>query len=734
MTQPGLPAFPRDHYLNRELSWLEFNARVLEEAADPSNPWLERLKFLAIFSSNLDEFFEIRVAGLQQQAYAGVEPQDFGADGMSPAEQIAAIAGRAHALVAEQYRILQTHVFPGLATQGIERIAYGGLTDAERQTVDALFQSSIFPVLTPLAIDPGHPFPHVHNKTLNIALLIDRPNGATPRRRFAVVQVPAVLDRVVVVSRAPGRVRFILLEDIVAKHLEGLFRGMRVVRHAVFRITRNTDLTLEEEDAQDLLAMIEESLRQRIRSDPVRLEVTADADDDFIATLTDEHKLAAADVYRVDGPLDLTALLALHRLEGFDVLRDEPLVPRVPPVLAQDGDPFEVIRSHDVLVHHPYESFGCVTDFIERAANDPDVLAIKQTLYRTSGPSPIISALARAAQNGKEVTALVELKARFDEKNNIVWARALEEAGVHVVYGVVGLKTHCKAGLVVRREGGGGQIRRYVHLSTGNYNPTTARVYTDLGLFTSDQAFGEDTSALFNLLTGYAEGYQWKRLLVAPLGLRERIIELIGREVKNGGAGRPARIIVKMNALVEPSVIDALYRASQGGVPIHLIIRGICCLRPGLPGVSDTIRVTSIVDRFLEHSRVFYFENAGDPEVLLASADWMPRNFRRRIETVFPVTDARLKDRIVNEILALSLADNVKARELRADGTYERRAPREGESVVRSQVALQNLAREAARDGGGSRPPFKPITRRPRAAGARAEPSSPGLERARKRH
>src|SRR5438034_1337492 len=651
---------------------------------------------------------------------------------MSPAEQSAAIAGRAHALVAEQYRILQTHVFPGLAGQGIERVPYGGLTDAERRQVDALFQSSIFPVLTPLAIDPGHPFPHVHHKTLNIALLIDRPNGAAAR--FAVVQVPAVLDRVVVVSRAPGRVRFILLEDIVANHLGELFGGLPVVRHAVFRVTRNTDLTLEEEDAEDLLAMIEESLRRRIRSDPVRLEVTADADDAFIATLTDEHKLAAADVYRVDGPLDLTALLALHRLEGFDVLRDEPLVPRVPPVLAQDGDPFEVIRSHDVLVHHPYESFGCVTDFIERAANDPDVLAIKQTLYRTSGPSPIISALARAAQNGKEVTALVELKARFDEKNNIVWARALEEAGVHVVYGVVGLKTHCKAGLVVRREGGGGQIRRYVHLSTGNYNPTTARVYTDLGLFTSDQAFGEDTSALFNLLTGYAEGYQWKRLLVAPLGLRERIIELIGREVKNGGAGRPARIIVKMNALVEPSVIDALYRASQGGVPIHLIIRGICCLRPGLPGVSDTIRVTSIVDRFLEHSRVFYFENAGDPEVLLASADWMPRNFRRRIETVFPGTDGTRKDRIGNEILALSLADNVKARELRADGTYERRAPREGESVVRSQVALQNLAREAARDGGGSRPPFKPITRRPRAAGARAEPSSPGLERARKRH
>ncbi len=722
MTERALPAYPPDHYLNRELSWLEFNARVLEEAADASNPWLERLKFLAIFSSNLDEFFEVRVAGLQQQAYAGVEPQDYGADGMAPAEQLAAIERRVHALVAEQYRILQAEVFPGLPARGIERIRYDGLTDEERRQVDELFHTSIFPVLTPLAIDPGHPFPHVHNQSLNIALLIDRRNGAAERSHFAVVQVPGVLDRVVVVSRTPARVRFILLEDIIGNHLRELFGGLRIVRHAVFRVTRNTDLTLEEEDAEDLLAMIEESLRQRMRSDPVRLEVSTDADEAFIEMLTEAHGLKPADVYRVDGPVDLTVLMALHDLDGFDALRDEPLVPRVPPPFAPDRDLFDVIRTQDVLVHLPYESFGSVVEFIERAADDPQVLAIKQTLYRTSGASPIISALARAAQNGKQVTALVELKARFDELKNIAWARALEEAGVHVVYGVMGLKTHCKAALVVRREPDG--IRRYVHLSTGNYNPTTARVYTDLGLFTSDRAFGEDTSALFNLLTGYSEGYRWKKLLVAPIGLRERLIALIEREDRNARAGRPARIIVKINALVEPSVIDALYRASQGGVPIDLIVRGTCCLRPGLLGVSETIRVTSIVDKFLEHSRVFYFENAGDPDVLLASADWMPRNFWRRIETVFPVEDAKLKGRIINDILALPLADNVKARVLRPDGTYERRVPADGEPMVRSQIALQHLAREASREGGGSRPPFTPM-RHPRAVG----PSSPGVER-----
>ncbi len=727
MTERALPAYPPDHYLNRELSWLEFNARVLEEAADATNPWLERLKFLAIFSSNLDEFFEIRVAGLQQQVYAGVEPQDYGADGLAPAEQLAAIDRRVHELVAEQYRILGTDVLPGLAAGGIERVRFDDLSDAERRHVNALFRASIFPVLTPLAIDPGHPFPHVHNKSLNIALVVERKNGGQSRRHFAVVQVPAVLDRVVVVStHGAERVRFILLEDIIARHLRELFGGLRVVSHTVFRVTRNTDLTIQEEDAEDLLETIEESLRQRMRSDPVRLEISADADEVFTGLLTDAHDLEPRDVYRVAGPVDLTVLMALHRLDDWAALRDEPLVPRVSPPFAQGQDVFDVIRAHDVLVHLPYESFGCVVDFIEQAADDPQVLAIKQTLYRTSA-SPIIAALARAAQNGKQVTALVELKARMDEQNNIAWARTLEQAGVHVVYGIVGLKTHCKAALVVRREADG--IRRYVHLSTGNYNPATARVYTDLGLFTAHPDFGEDTTALFNLLTGYADGYKWKKLLVAPLGLRDEIVGLIERERQHAQAGRPARIVVKMNALVEPSVIDALYGASQAGVTIELVIRGICCLRPGLPGVSENIRVTSIVDKFLEHSRVSYFENGGDPEVYLASADWMPRNFWRRIETVFPIEDSGLQARIVGDILQLVLADNVKARELLPDGTYRRRPRADGDPVMRSQVALQHLAREAAREG-EPRPPFVPIVRRPRVSGAPAEPT-PLAERAR---
>ena len=717
------PAFPPDHYLNRELSWLEFDARVLEEAADPSNPWLERLKFLAIFSSNLDEFFEIRVAGLQQQVYAGVEPQDYGADGMAPAEQLAAIDRRARELVAEQYRILNDEVLPGLAAGGVERVRLDDLTEAERRHVDRLFRASIAPVLTPLAIDPGHPFPHVHNKSLNIALVIERRNGGPkPRRHFAVVQVPAVLDRIVIVStHGEGCVRFVLLEDIIARHLGELFGGLRVVSHTVFRVARNTDLTIEEEDAEDLLEMIEESLRQRRRSDPVRLEISADADEAFVEMLTEAHDLEARDVYRVPGPIDLTALAALHRLDGFPALKDEPLLPRVAPPFAQGRNVFDVIRSHDVLVHLPYESFGCVVDFIERAADDPQVLAIKQTLYRTSGASPIISALARAAQNGKQVTALVELKARMDEQNNITWARTLEQAGVHVVYGIVGLKTHCKAALVVRREGDG--IRRYVHLSTGNYNPTTARVYTDLGLFTANPDMGEDTSALFNLLTGNAEGYRWKKLVVAPVGMREQIIGLIEREERNARQGRAARIIVKMNALVEPSVIDALYRASQGGVAIELVVRGICCLRPGLPGVSETIRVTSIVDKYLEHSRIFYFENSGNPEVFLASADWMPRNFWRRIETLFPIEDASLQARIVGDILQPILHDTVKVRELLPDGTYRRRTPGEGEAPLRSQVALQNLAREAARESTDVRPPFVPIVRRPSLRTPHGEPA-----------
>ena len=703
----NLPEFSQEHYLNRELSWLEFNARVLEEAADPANPPLERIKFLSIVSSNLDEFFEVRVAGLQEQLYAGLEPQDFPADGLAPAEQLARIGQRTHQLVGDQYRLLHDELIGQLEQSGIQWVRLADLLPAERRYVDSLFSSSIYPVLTPLAIDPGHPFPHVHNKSLNIALLVERKHANQPQELFAVVQVPAVLDRVVVLPGDPDRVRFVLLEDIIAAHLETLFGGFSVVGHTVFRVTRNTDLTIAEDDAEDLLQTIEEHLRLRMRGDAVRLEISETADERFVQMLVTALDLDAREVYRVTGPVDLTVLMALHRMEGFRGLKDEPLVPGIPPAFATGADVFELIRSQDVLVHHPYESFGCVVNFIERAADDPQVLAIKQTLYRTSGGSPIIRALERAAQNGKQVTALVELKARFDEENNIVWARSLEHAGVHVVYGVVGLKTHCKASLVVRREADG--IRRYVHLSTGNYNPTTARVYTDLGLFTAKSEFGEDTSELFNLLTGYSQGRRWRKFLVAPLGLREQIVELIGREGRNAELGRPSRIIVKMNALVEPTVIDALYRAAQSGVRIDLIVRGTCCLRPDMAGLSENIRVISIVDRFLEHSRIFYFENAGDPEVFLGSADWMPRNFFRRIELMFPVEDARLKARLIEQLLPVILSDNAKGRQLRADGRYVRLAPAEGQEAIRSQAVFLTWARESARVAVGSALPLVPI-------------------------
>ncbi len=712
MRQELLAAHSPQHYINRELSWLEFNARVLEEARDPTNPLLERVKFLSIFSSNLDEFFEVRVSGLQQQLHAGLEPQDYGADGLDPGEQLAAIDKRVHELVAEQYRVVQSEIFPGLAANGIERVPYEAISETERSHVEAFFAQNVYPVLTPLAIDPGHPFPHVHNKSLNVALVIEGEHGGRVQRMFAVVQVPSVLDRVVFLPRQDDRLRFMLLEDVIGAHLGELFGGFRVVGHTVFRVTRNMDLTIDEDEAEDLLETIEETLRQRIRGKAVRLEISADADEPFVQMLVEALGLEPRDMYRVKGPVDLTALMALHRLDGFRALKDEPLMPRVPQPFAAGANIFDVIREQDVLVHHPYESFGCVVDFIDRAADDPQVLAIKQTLYRTSAPSPIITALGRAAQNGKQVTALVELKARYDEQNNIVWARSLEQAGVHVVYGLVGLKTHCKAALVVRRESDG--IRRYVHLSTGNYNPTTARIYTDLALFTARPDFGEDVSELFNMLTGYSHRHTWKKLWVAPFELLEHVIDLIDRERRHAEAGRPGRVVVKMNAVVDPTVIEALYKASEAGVKLDLIVRGICCLVPGVPGLSENIRVVSIIDRFLEHTRVFLFRNGGQTEVYASSGDWMPRNFFRRIEVMFPVEDARLKARITDEILPILLGDNVKARVLEPAGAYARRVPGPDERTVRSQLAFQNLAREAAREGSEGVRPLMPIVTPPR--------------------
>jgi polyphosphate kinase len=696
--EPGPIKLDGTNFLNRELSWLAFDERVVEEAEDPTNPLLDRVRFLAISASNLDEFFEVRVAGLQGQVYAGLEPQDVLPDGLTPQAQLAEIARRCHDFVARQNALWRDDLLPALAEKGIRICGPDDLTADEHAHLDAYFERQVAPVLTPLAIDPAHPFPHLFNKTLNIILRIEPLAGDLGHQPYAVLRVPSVLSRLVPLPDPPeGGRRFVLLEDVIGPRLDALFGGFRVVAWAPFRVTRNSDLTIQETEAKNsLLSTIQETLRQRKWGAAVRLEIRDTADDAILALLTNAPALdlEPRDAYRVAGPVDLTVLYALAKLEGFRDLREPPLDPQRPPALAGHASLFKAIREGDILVHHPYESFAPVVQFIDEAADDPNVLAIKQTLYRTAEDNPIIGALARAAENGKEVTALVEIQARLDEENNIDKARLLQRAGVHVVYGIVGLKTHCKATLVVRREQEG--IRRYLHLATGNYNPTTARVYTDLSLFTCNPEFGEDASALFNLLTGYSQGHDWKKLIIAPYDLVGRIDALIRREADHARAGLPARIVAKMNSLVDPQAIAALYEASRAGVRIDLIVRGICCLRPGVPGLSETIRVVSVVDRFLEHARIFCFQNHDAPEVFLSSADWMPRNFRRRVEVMFPVEDPRLRQRIVDGILGLALADNVKARDLRPDGTYERVAPAPGEPPVRSQMELLALAREPA--------------------------------------
>ncbi|WP_240911324.1 polyphosphate kinase 1 [Paludisphaera soli] len=684
-------------FINRELSWLEFNERVLEEARDRSNPLLDRLKFLAICSSNLDEFFEVRVAGLQAQLYESLEPQDPPPDGMGPLAQLLEISKRAHDFVARLYEVWLNEVRPELEGHGIRICTPAELTEAHNAFLDDYFTNQVYPVLTPLAIDPAHPFPHVHNKSLNLLLRVESLNQHG-RLLYAVLQVPSVISRLVPLPDEPGGgKRFVLLEDVIGPRLDALFGGYRTVERVAFRATRNSDLSIQENEVKSsLLSTIEETLRQRKWGAPVRLEISERADSDFLAQLLagSALELEERDVYKVPGPVDLTVLGGLYKLEGFRDLREAPYEPKMPPAFTGRHSVFRAIRDQDFLVHHPYESFGAVVQLIEQASEDPNVLAIKMTLYRTADSNPIITALARAAENGKQVTALVELQARLDEENNIDKARMLQKAGVHVVYGIVGLKTHCKAALVVRREHDG--IRRYVHLGTGNYNHTTARLYTDLSYFTCRPEIGEDASALFNLLTGYSQGNTWKRLVVAPMNLADRLTALIRREAEHAQAGQPARIIAKMNSLVDPRIITSLYEASQAGVKIDLIIRGICCLRPGVPGVSDNIQVRSIVDKFLEHSRIAYFANGEEPEVFLSSADWMPRNFRRRVELMFPIEAPALRSRVVDEILAITLADNLKARELRADGTYARVKPKPGAPVVRSQDEFQKLATEHA--------------------------------------
>jgi polyphosphate kinase len=674
-------------YINRELSWLEFNRRVLDEAQDPQVPLLERLKFLAIFGSNLDEFFMVRVGGLQQKVQSGIE-RGSGADRMPPAEQLDRISRCVRELVGVQYRCLMQDVLPALEPEGIVIRRFQDLTQADRQYLDEVFHREIFPVLTPMAIDPGHPFPHLLNKSLNLAVMLQRPGADS--KVFAVVQVPAVLPRFVPLPAEKGQV-FTALETVIRMHLVDLFPGMAIEHATVFRLTRDSEYEIDDDEVEDLLKTIEEEVRKRRRGAVVRVEIEAGAPPEVEQFLMRPLDLEPLDVYRIPGPLDLTGLFQIHGLPGFPHLRDPQFVPQPVPDFVAAPTLWAAIRARDILLHHPYESFSPVVDFVEEAARDERVLAIKQTLYRTSSDSPIVHALQRAADNGKQVTAVIELKARLDEERNIVWSRELEKAGVHVVFGFVGLKTHCKVALVVRRDEDN-VLRRYVHLSTGNYNPQTARIYTDLGFFTCNPDFCEDASALFNYLTGYGDLPQWRKLVVAPSKLGSFMLEKIEHETANQKAGRGGRIIAKINGLLEPPVVQALYSASQAGVRIDLVCRGICALRPGLAGISDNIHVISIVDRYLEHSRIFYFGNGGEPQVYIGSADWMDRNLHRRVEVVWPIEQADLKQRLIQEILTTTQADNVKARELLLDGSYRRVTPGPDAARVRSQERFMELA------------------------------------------
>ncbi len=696
-------SFSPEYFINRELSWLEFNARVLEEAEDPTNPLLERVKFLSIASSNLDEFFMVRVAGLREQAFGDGAPQDYTPDGLRPVSQLERIGRRTQELVAAQYRCWNESVRPELAAARIRILSLPELDTAQQQTLDRFFQERAFPILTPMAVDPSHPSPRYHNRGLYLCAMLERKRGLGPKRLFAVVQLPQVLPRLVPLSPAGAEEQnFILLEDAVSGRLPELFGGFEILNSTTFRITRDSDIELLEQESDDMLRLIEERIRARQRGQAVRLEVAAGGDPELIDTIVEAEDLQAplsgsddyTEVYRIPGPLDLSALAELVGVRGREELRDPPFTPRLARGIGQlkGENLFATIARRDVLLHHPFDSFDTVVEFIQRASTDPKVLAIKQTLYRTSGDSPIVRALVQAAENGKHVTALVELKARFDEANNVSWSRQLERAGVHVVFGFLDLKTHCKLSLVVRQEGDA--LRRYVHLSTGNYNPTTALVYTDLGLFTANEAFADDASALFNLLTGYSQGHHWRKLVVAPDHLHRHTLELIEEQIDRAQSGRPAWIFAKLNALVEYRVIEALYRASQAGVSIDLVTRGICCLRPALAGISENIRVRSIVDRFLEHSRLFVFGPPDDCEVYLSSADWMPRNFFRRVEVMFPIEAPELKECILQEIVPAYLADNVKARVLLPDGTYQRPRAPEGETLWRVQVELARPRRQ----------------------------------------
>lgn len=680
------------HFINRELSWLEFNQRVLDEAMTPENPLLERLKFFCIVSSNLDEFFEVRVAGIKQQIESDVVTRSV--DGLTSTEVFRAITQRVRRLVRAQYECWRQQLVPELRANGFRFLEMDELDAGDRKWVEQYYASEVLPVLTPLAIDPAHPFPQLLNRSLNLIVKVATQPGGRGAHRLAVVQVPRSLPRLVRLPRPDGRHDHVFLGRLIGHFLKELFPGTKILGHWLFRVTRNSELYIDEEEVANLLAAVENELQRRRRGDAVRLEVERSCPAEVRADLLRRLRLTKDDLYVIDGPLNPVRLMMLCDGDHSPELRFPPFLAPVAASLRQKPDLFAVIRARDVLLHHPYESFESVVGFLQQAAQDPQVLAIKQTLYRTGGDTRIIGALVDAAKDGKQVTAVVELRARFDEANNIQWARQMEESGVHVVYGLVGYKIHAKATLVVRRDED--QIRRYVHLGTGNYNPATARLYTDLGLLTCRPEFGEDVTSLFNLLTGICQFQPMQRLLVAPFDLHQRLTALIEREIGHASAGFPARIVAKMNSLVDRMIIESLYRASQAGVRVDLIVRGVCCLRPGVKGLSENITVRSIVDRFLEHSRIIYFENACQPEVFLGSADWMPRNFYRRIETVFPIVDGNLRERVVGELLALPLADNTRARSLRPDGTYQMLSPTHPGQVRRSQYEFIARARNGA--------------------------------------
>jgi polyphosphate kinase len=689
MDNPNAPK----HFLNRELSWLEFNQRVLDEALDPANPLLERLKFFTIVSSNLDEFFEVRVAGLKQQIESGHTERSV--DGLVPAEIFHAITKRVRKMVADKYACWHGELQPALAKHKIRILDFDELKSADRAWLDDFYHAKVRPVLTPLAIDPAHPFPQLLNKSLNLMVQLEMPKNGAPHKHLAVVQCPAILPRLIPLPRTDDRREYVFLGQLIGNFLADLFPGTEILGCWAFRLTRNSELYVDEGDTPNLLKAVEDELHKRRRGHAVRLEIAHNCPKPVREALLETLHLTEQDLYLVDGPLNPTRLMALYQGSHSPELRDAPFLAPVGPALLGKKDLFAAIRERDILLHHPYENYSSVVDFLESAATDPDVLAIKMTLYRTGGDPRIVGALMNAVNNGKQVTAVVELRARFDEANNIEWARKLEENGVHVVYGLVGYKIHAKVALIVRREGN--EIRRYVHLATGNYNPTTAKLYTDLSLLTRRAEFGEDATNLFNLLTGICQFPGMNKLVVAPFDLHAKLLQLIAREAENAKRGLPARIIAKFNSLVEPELIKALYAASQAGVKIDLIIRGICCLRPGVPGLSENITVRSIIDRFLEHSRIFYFENACQPEVFVGSADWMPRNLFRRIEVMFPIEDGILCDRIINEILRVSLADNARARFLGADGIYRRAKIAAGEKPRRSQTQFIALATPKAK-------------------------------------